>query len=101
MASYTDLFEIVANNTLMQKVTAAVAVQVDVVRAEDGGTANHANRLLWAREAFGNPQAMAQRMIWAAVATNRSATKAQIEGASDAAILAAVAAVVDIFATGA
>lgn len=81
----------------MRRILIAAAA---VIRAEDAQTANHANRLLWAKAAFADPKAMAERMVWAVLAANRSATRAQIEGATDAAVLSAVAAAVDVFATG-
>lgn len=101
MATLAEQFDINNNATLLNKIAASVAVEADVIRLEDGATANHANRLLWAKEAFSTPLDMAKRMMPAIIAANRTATKAQIEGASDSSIQSAVSATVNIFATGA
>lgn len=100
MATYTELYEIANNNTLLDKFTAAVAVQAEAIRTENGATTNHANRLIWAKQAFTDPRAMALKMTWPILAQNAGATKAQILAASDATILTAVASAVDVFATG-
>lgn len=100
MATYTELFDIAVNNTLLDKMTAAIAIQADVIRQEAGATNNHANRVLWAKQAFSDPRYMATKMIWAVLAANSSATKVQILGATDASLLSAVAAAVDTFANG-
>lgn len=98
MASYDELYDLANNSNLLRKVTSAVAIQADVIRAESGGTTNHANRMIWAKQAYETPDTKAKQMIWAVLAANKSSTKAQIEGASDAAILANVATFVDLFA---
>lgn len=100
MATYAELTSIVGAGTLRDRLTAAIAVQAEVVRIENGATTNHANRLIWAKLALAEPQAWANKMIWAVMAQNASATKAQIENATDAQLLSAVANTVDIFATG-
>lgn len=100
MATYAELTSIVGAGTLRDRLTAAVAVQAEVVRTESGATTNHANRLIWAKSALTEPQAWANKMIWAVIAQNAGATKAQIESATDAQLLSAVANTVDIFATG-
>lgn len=101
MATYRELNTIYEAGTLIAPITAAVAIQAEVVRNENGTTANHANRLIWAKQTFSDPRAMALRMMWAILAQNAAAAKASIETASDATILTAVAAAVDVFATGA
>lgn len=101
MATYAELASIVGGGTLRDRLTAACVAQAEVIRTENTGTTNHANRVVWAKQAFQNPQAKANEMIWALMAQNASATQAQILAATDAQLLAAVAAAVDIFATGA
>lgn len=98
--TYAELFGLRNNTPLLNRITAAVAVQAEVIRNESDQTANHANRLLWAKQAFENPQAKAKDMIWAILAANSAATEAAVMGATDAAVLSAVAAAVNIFATG-
>lgn len=101
MATYTELSAIANNGTLLDKFSAAVAIQAEVIRNEAVGTSNHANRLIWAKQAFTNPRAMASSMTWAILAQNATFTNAQILAATDAALLTAVATAVDVFATGA
>lgn len=100
MATYTELYEQHANSALLNRIAFACADQANVIRDEDPGTANHANRAIWAKQAFMNPSAKAQEMLWALLAINKGLTIAQINGATDAGILSAVATAVDIFATG-
>lgn len=100
MATYAELYDLRNDSVLRNKITAATAIQADVIRAENGATVNHANRLIWAKRAFTNAGGVADELLWAVLAGNRTSTVAQIQGASDANILTAVAAVVDVFATG-
>lgn len=100
MATYTELAAIANNNVLLDKMSAAVAIQADAVRQEATGVSNHANRLKWAKQAFSDPRGMALKMTWAILAQNSSATNAQILAATDAALLTAVAGAVDVFADG-
>ena len=100
MATYAELFDIANNNTLLDRMTAAVALQAEAIRLEAAGITNHTNRLLWAKAAYTDPRGTAQKMVWAVLAANASATKAQILAATDAALLSAVAAAVDVFADG-
>lgn len=100
MATYTELANLANNNTLLDKFTAAIAVQADVIRQEATGVTNHANRLIWAKQAFSDPRSMALKMTWAILAANAAVPLASIQSASDATILTAVAAAVDVFANG-
>jgi hypothetical protein len=100
MATYAELFTIAAQNQILDKVTAAVAIQAEAIRNEAGGTSNHANRLIWAKTVFSDPRQMAIKMVWAILAQNAAATASQIVNATDAATLTAVANAVDVFATG-
>lgn len=105
MATYTELFDLFDNSVLRNKVTVAVGVAADIIRNDQDtgdpwdGT-NHANRLVWAAQAYSSPVVMAKRMLWFVIIANRDLTAEQILGASDAAIQSNVNAVVDLFATG-
>ncbi len=101
MATYVELYAFNNDSALVNKLTVACVIEADVIRIEDGGTANHANRLIWAAAVFGAPGDEARRMLWALLAANKDATVAQIQAATDAAIQAKVSAAVDLFATGA
>lgn len=100
MATYAELLQASENSTLMGKIRVAVIIAAEAVRVENTGTANHANRLKWAKRAYENPDAEAQRMMRAVLAQNASATLGQITGASDATVQTAVNAAVDVFADG-
>jgi hypothetical protein len=101
MASYAELYNLATEDAaLAQKIAAACAIAATAIWSEDGGTNNHANRLIWARQVFANPVSQSSRMLWVVLGANSSATKAQIAGASDATIQTAVNAAVDLFADG-
>lgn len=102
MASLTELYDVAFNNngTLTNKITAAGLVQAEAVRVESGATPNHAARLQWANRVMADPQAMGVKMLRAVLAQHAALTVAQINNASDAAILTSVANAIDVFATG-
>jgi hypothetical protein len=98
MATYAELYSLKNNDDLLHKVAVAVIVAADTIRAEDAGTTNHANRLVWASEAFGSPVGKSRQVLWALLAANKDVALAGITGATDAAIQANVDAVVDVLA---
>ena len=61
MATYAELFGIADNNTLLDRMTAAVALQAEAIRLEAASTTNHTNRLLWAKAAYTDPRGTARR----------------------------------------
>lgn len=101
MATYAEILTASENATLRSKIRVAVVIAAEVVRTESGATANHANRLAWAKGVFQGPDDEARRMVWAVLAQNSALTLAQITGASDAQVQTAVNNAVDVFATGA
>lgn len=101
MATYAELLTASENATLNAKMRVAVIIAAEKVRTENGATANHANRLVWAAKVFADPVTEARRMLWAVLAQNASLTLAQITGATDSGVQTAVDAAVDVFATGA
>lgn len=100
MATYIELHDLQADNEFNRRITAAVVIAADTIRTEDGGTANNANRLIWAASVFASPSAEAKRMVWAVLAANKASTAEQILSASDAVLQSAVDAAVNLFATG-
>lgn len=100
MATYTELHGLRADTALLAKIEVACWVACDTIRTEDAGTANHANRLKWAKAVLEDPKGMAYSMLPILLAQNKSATVAAINGATDASIQSAVANAIDIFATG-
>lgn len=101
MATYAELLTLSTNAILMKKIRVAVVIAAEVVRTEQDTTANHANRLLWAKNVYANPDMEAQRMVWAVLAQNKDATATAIESADDATVQTAVNAAINVFATGA
>ena len=101
MATYAELLQAAENPDLNNKIRVAVVIAAETVRTENVATANHTNRLLWAKAVFNSPNTEARRMLWAVLAQNKAATLAQITGATDTAVQTAVDAAVDVFATGA
>lgn len=101
MATYAEIYDIATTNSaLRNKITVACLVAADTIRAENPATANHANRLIWAKRALEHPEEVGAEMTPAVLAQNASATVAAITGATDAAIQTAVNNAVDLFATG-
>jgi len=98
MATYDELLLASEDPGLRKKVKVACVVASEAIRVENTGTANHAARLTWAKAVFANPEQEAARMLWAVLAQNKSATLAQITGASDATVQTAVDAAVNVFA---
>ena len=100
MATYDELYDLRTDSVLKNRVTTACIIAAETVRGEDGGTANHANRLLWAKAVFAGPAGEANRMFMAILAANESATVANIQSATDAAIQGNVDDHIDLFADG-
>lgn len=100
MATYLELYALQSNDGLRNKLAVACIVAAEAIRTEAENTANHANRLVWAKAAFADPVGEAKRMMWAILAQNKTLTVAQITGASDEAIQTAVGNAVNVFATG-
>lgn len=99
MATYAELLNIATTDDgLKQQIKVACIVACDVIRAEVEATANHANRLLWARATLQNPDSAASQMVLAVLAQNRAATVAQITAASDEDVQTAVNAAVNLLA---
>ena len=100
MATYLELRALFGYNDLKNKVEVACIVAAETIRAEDAGTANHANRVLWAQQAFASPAGVGKKMLMALLAGNKATAVGTITGASDSAIQTKVDAAVDLFADG-
>lgn len=99
MATYAELLTIATTGeAFKQRIQVAVIVACDVIRAESDQTANHANRRAWARQTLQSPDAVTSQMVLAVLAQNRAYTAAQITGADDETVQAAVNAAVDLLA---
>lgn len=100
MATLAEIWTLLEDPALKEKVSAACLIAAETVRTEDAGTANHANRLIWAKQTFKNPVGAGQNFLKALLAANSTLTVAQLQGATDAAIQTAVNNAVNIFADG-
>ncbi len=62
--AYDQQYE--AREQLIARITAALANAAKGVLSEDPATANHANRLAWAKSVLlsGDPRAMAEKLKW-------------------------------------
>jgi len=90
MATYQELYTLSLDATLIQRMTIAVAVAAESIREEPTDTANHDARVAWAKRAMANPDGMARQMLVLALAQYRASSAAQIQGATDAGLQAAV-----------
>jgi hypothetical protein len=99
MATYLELYDIGSNGNvpLLQKIAVACVIKANDIRQESSGT-NLANRQKWAREVLADPSSKARQMLWAILGQNAAATVAQINAATDATILSAVASAIDLVA---
>lgn len=100
MATYAELRQLFNDSTLRNRVEVACIIVAEAIRVEDGGTANHANRVIWAKQAFISPGSVRDQMLMALLAANKDASVATIQAAIDGTIQAAVDAAVDMFADG-
>lgn len=100
MASYMELRAAFGNGDLANRIEVALIIAAQAITVEDAGTANHANRLIWARKAFVQTASLRDQMLMAVLATNKDLTIAQIQGATDAELQTAVDAAVNTFADG-
>lgn len=98
MATYEELYALKDDATMLSKIAVACVVAAEAIRTEAASAANHLQRTHWAARVFADPQTEAARMWWAVLAQNKTATTAQITGATDATIQTAVNAAVDVFA---
>ena len=100
MATYAELNSEAQDGNLFIKVKVACFIAANAITAEGSATTNHANRLLWAKQVYEDPEREARRMLWAVLAANQTQTLATIQGATDAQVQSAVSAAVDVFANG-
>ena len=92
MATYTDLFDLLGNNDLLNRCAIAVLVKADTI--VNDGTATD-NEKAWATSVSGRSRSVAESVWPLVLAENKGATVAQITSATDAAIQTNVDTVVD------
>lgn len=86
----------VTNQTLRSRTIAAVAKCAIDILSEDPGTANHAARLVWAKDALLNTDAATDRLMWSVIADAN--VLANPTGCTDGQIITAVNNAVAVFA---
>mgnify|MGYP007073271500 FL=1 len=97
MADYDELYGIIQDSTLRNKVAVAVAIKAQVYI--DGGTPT-SDELTWASRAIKNTRSVAAEIMPYVIAANKDSSVAQITGATDAAIQTNVDAAVDALVGG-
>ena len=100
MASYPELRALFSHSDLRNQIEVACIIAAESIRTEDPITDNHANRLIWAKRAFQNPNAIRNDMLMALLAANAGVEPSAITNASDATVQAKVDDAVDLFADG-
>lgn len=98
MALYSELRECSESLDLLIKVQVACIISANIIADEATDVLFHSQRLLWANSAYNDPVATAKKMVWAVLAKNAAATKAQILAATDATVQTNVNAAVNVFA---
>jgi len=100
MATYAELYALRNDSALRNRVVTACIMAAETVMNELDTVPNNANRLIWAKAVFANPNAEADRMFMAILAANSGADVSVIQGATDAAIQTNVDDHIDLFADG-
>lgn len=86
MAAYTDLYSKLSDDDLRNRVSVAVVVSAHALLVNTPTT----DQQKWAADVFANPKLWGDRALMGVLAANSSATIAQIDAASDAAVQSAV-----------
>ena len=100
MATYSELEDLFGDPTLTAKCRVALIIAAQTVFDEDPATANHANRVIWARAVLSDTEPRVNAAVRAILAANASASVAQIQGATDTSVQANIDAIIDLFADG-
>jgi hypothetical protein len=100
MATYNELRSLFTHGELRNRIEVACIIAAEAIRTEDVGVDNHPNRLVWAKAAFENPNAIRDHMLMALLAANKNTAVEAITSVSDSALQTLVDAAVDVFADG-
>lgn len=95
MASYLELIDVYDNAEFRKRVMVACVVSAEIIRAEPVNTPKHAERVVWAKDAYLDPATAAKGLVWSVLAQNKQFTTQQILGATDSALQAAVNVAID------
>jgi len=97
MATYLELFGLVSNDMLRNKIAVACVIKAQTLL--DLPTPTTA-QVAWAAEAMNNPLSKAGSILYYVLAANEAATTSQITSATDASIQANVNTAVDALIAG-
>ncbi len=95
MATYINLWKISEDSAFRQKVQAACGIAANNIVLEATATANHAARLVWAKQALQNIERTGEDVLWAVLGTFSADTLPVINAKTDAEIQTAVNAIVN------
>lgn len=98
MATYAELYQLINNNDLLDKIQVAAIVAAHGIVGTQTPPANQSQREKWAVQVFSSPRSVANKLVPFVLAANKGAATAQITGAADTAIQANVDAAIDLFA---
>jgi hypothetical protein len=108
MTPYTDVYELVYGSTaeavqFQQQVSVAIKAAANAIFAESAGTANHAERIQWARNVTltdKGPLGWTHKMIWRVLDNGTVRTAAIAGTATDSNVQTVLDSLVDEFALG-
>ena len=99
MATYAELYNLqFVNGALFNRIVVAVMVAANGIGEEAGGTVNHIERVVWAKEAIADPRAKANDILALVLGINKGVDKADLLNSSDSAVQANVDSVIDFLA---
>lgn len=99
MATYAQIASLRESGNIQSRVKVAVVKAAVDILAEDVGTTNHANRVIWAKAALADCAPKVEQMLWH-IALNAS-IQSSGEGCSDNDLQFVVNGMIDTYATGA
>lgn len=75
MSSFLETYDLRNDEMLKKRVAAACTKKADAILIESAGTANHAARLVWAKDCMLDPVQAAFRLMWRVVQNGTIQTK--------------------------
>lgn len=88
----------VSKHNFWQQIAGACMTAARDIEAEDPGTANHTNRLIWAAEVRDNPKSKAMEMLISVL--DNATIAADVDNATDNDVQFVVNSLIDTYATG-
>jgi hypothetical protein len=100
MATNLELYNLLNDGQLKNRVRIACVKAANTILNEDGSVPNHANRMIWAKNVFVNTDPEARRMLMVILAASHEMPATNIRNASDESIQEIVDSFVDFFSNG-